>query len=181
MFTNSYQWFWFTQTPKSNSHAGFVCPFMSVVLISLKHWRATHLLDVYSPIFISGSDLPKHWRALATHFLDASVHPFLSVVLIYSSTEEKLTCWTRVNTFSSVVLICSNTGEQLTRWMHVHPFLSVVWSAQTLESNSHPKCTFAHSCQWFQSTHSYTWLTAWMQPFLLVVLIRLTPEDQLTS
>ena len=139
---------------------------------------ATHRLDVCSAILISGSDLLKHWSDSQAGWVFSH---FLSVVLIYSSTEEKLTCWTHVNTFSSVVLICSNTGEQLTRWMHVHPFLSVVWSAKTLESNSLPKCMFTHSCQWFQSTHSYRWLTAWMQPFLLVVPICITPEEQLTS
>lgn len=34
----------------------------------LKHWQATHSLDVWSTILNSGSDLPEHWRA--THILD---------------------------------------------------------------------------------------------------------------
>ena len=56
------------------------------------------------------------------------VHPFLSVVLICTYTEEWLTSWmgVQVHPLLSVVLICSNTEEQLTRWMCVQPFSSVV-------------------------------------------------------
>ena len=43
-----------------------VQPILSVVL--LKHWRATHSLDVCSAILVNGSDLPKHWRV--THSLE---------------------------------------------------------------------------------------------------------------
>jgi hypothetical protein len=43
-------------------------------------------------------------------------HPFLSVVLIYSNTDEQLTCWMGVHPFLSVVVIvsCSKAGEGLT-------------------------------------------------------------------
>ena len=40
----------------------------------LKHWRATHSLDGCSPLLVSGSDLHKQWRE--THSLDGC-SPFL--------------------------------------------------------------------------------------------------------
>ena len=59
----------------------------SDLLIVLKHWTATHKLDGCSPILFSGYDQLKYWSV--THWL--GVHPFLSVVLICSSTGERLT------------------------------------------------------------------------------------------
>jgi hypothetical protein len=62
MFRHSHQWFLSAQTLKSNSHAEY----MFIVLIScsdlLKHWRATHLLDVCLANLISSFDLLKYLR-----------------------------------------------------------------------------------------------------------------------
>jgi hypothetical protein len=134
--------------------------FSSVVLIysNTREWLTPWMMC--SAILVSDSDLLKHWRV--THILDHAmvammcVQPFLSVVLICSNTEERLTNWmcASVQSFLSVVLICSNTREWLTTWMSVRKWF---WSAQTLESK----------------------LTFWMhiQPFLSVVLICSTNEE----
>ena len=158
--------------------------------------KNNYRLNKIFAIPVSHSDLLKHWRA--THTLEG-VRPFLSVILICSNTGEQLTNWRGVQPFLSVVLICSNTGEGPTRWRGVQPFLPVVlicpntgeqltcwrvfspsqwfWSAQTLESNSHPGEVFSPSCQWFWSAQTQG-LTNWrgVQPLSVVLICSNTGE-----
>ena len=108
----------------------------------LKHWRATHSLDMSSAILISGSDPLRQQRL--THSL-----------YMFSCPCQWFQC-----------------KEQLTNWMHVQPLLLVVLICSKLESNSHTECMVSHSCQWFwfaqiqecnshsecMFSHSHQWL-----------------------
>ena len=68
-----------------------VYPILSVVSDPLKHWRATHSLDAYSSILVSGSLVPSNSEGWLTIWMH--VHPSLSVVLIPSNTTHILyTC-----------------------------------------------------------------------------------------
>ena len=79
--------------------------FLWVVLIC-SSTRGTHSLDGCLPVLISGFDLVYHWWR--THCLDGC----LSILVSgsdSSNTGEKLTFWMGVHPFLSVVLICSST------------------------------------------------------------------------
>ena len=60
MFSHSHQCFWSSQEMESNSPTGCMLSQSSVILISPKHWRVTHILDACSVILISSSDLLKY-------------------------------------------------------------------------------------------------------------------------
>ena len=96
MFSYSPQWFIFAQTGESNSHPGDMFSSSHQQLI-YSNTRVTHILDMYSAILISGADLLKHWKA--THSLDMCSSTFL----ICSNTREQLTPWTHIQPFLSVV------------------------------------------------------------------------------
>ena len=128
----------------------------SAILISgsdlLKHLRGTHKLEKCLVILVSGSDHTGEgltsWRG---------VQPFLSVTLICWNTGEKLTSWRGIQPFLSVALICWNTGEGLTCWKGVQPFLSVALIfSNTGEGLTHWR-VFSHSCQWLWSAETLEW------------------------
>ena len=136
------------QTLESNSHPG--CVFNhSHQWFSSAHWRATHSLDAYPAILISGPDLLKHWRA--THSLDVC-----PVILVSDSG----------------LLKHRRVTHHLDTYMISH---SCQWfsSAQTLESNSLPGCMFSHSHQSFLSAQTLksNSHTGCVQPFSSVILI----------
>ena len=51
MFTHTNQWFWSTQKRESNSQTG-CSPILISGFESLEDWRATHSLDVCSPLLV---------------------------------------------------------------------------------------------------------------------------------
>ena len=99
----------------------------------LKHWRDTHLLEGWSVILVSGSDLPKNWKGLTSWRGGWS---FLSVDLICWNTGKGLTTWRGGQTFLSLNPICQNTGEGLTFWRVVSHSCQWIWSAKILERHS---------------------------------------------
>ena len=126
-FTHSHQWFWSVQTLESDLLPGCTSFFSDSEL--LKHWRATHILDIC---------------------------PFLSVVLICPNTGEWLTlrlCCIFTHScqwFWSNQTLESNSlpGSVFT---HSHWWF---WSNHTMESNSLSGCVFTQSHQWFWSNQT---------------------------
>ena len=139
-----------------------------------KQWRATHMLDVCSAIYLSG--FHTQTVTLESYSLPRSMFSHSCQWFWDSQTlEEQLTTWICIWHFSSVVLICSNAGEGLTFWMGVKPFSSVSRSAQTLERDSHTGWVFSHyisgsnlpSLKQLRATH----ILMVVQPFSSLILI----------
>ena len=121
------------QTPESDSQTGH--KFSHSHQWFSKHWRATHLLDMYLAILIYDSDLLKHQRV--THKLDTC-----SVILISGS--DSLKHWSDSQAGHEFNLSCQwsaqNIGEWLTSWTQVQQFLSGIPICSKLESDSLPRC-----------------------------------------
>ena len=167
---------------RSNSLAGCVKQFLSAVLMCLLNkelltcwmgvhsfqlfWSAqsgdkTHFLDACSAIFMSGSNLLKHWRA--------NSHPgcmFSHSCQWFWSAQNwranSLPGWIK-KMFSDSGLLKHRRANSLSGWMFNHSS-QWFWSAKTLGSElTLWICVFNHSCQWSWSAQiPESELTRWI-------------------